>query len=71
MIPDSGWLTSCAIEAVKAPRVETLATCAQIRSGLAESLFRESPLCHVLDRADVLDADRFGPVLRERTSARI
>ena len=54
MMPDSGWLTSCAIDAVKAPRLVTLATCRELRSGLPERLFREPALRHVLNRADVL-----------------
>ena len=34
MMPDSGWLTSCAIDAVNAPRLVTLATCASSERAL-------------------------------------
>jgi hypothetical protein len=48
MMPDSGWLTSCAIDAVKAPRLK-------LRSELAECVLREPAVRHVLDRTDVLE----------------
>ena len=54
MMPDSGWLTSCAIDAVSAPRLVTLATCASSDRALP-SASSESRRCrHVLNRADVL-----------------
>jgi hypothetical protein len=34
MIPDNGWLTSCAIDAVNAPRLITRATCASSERAL-------------------------------------
>jgi len=53
MIPDSGWLTSCAIDAVNAPRLVTLATCAS--SDLTfPSVSSDRRCCvTVLSRADV------------------
>ena len=53
-MPESGWLTSCAIDAVRAPRLVTRATCASSDASLVERLFRESALGHVLTRPDVL-----------------
>ena len=37
MMPESGWLTSCAIDAVSAPRLVTLATCASSDLALARA----------------------------------
>ena len=39
-MPDSGWLTSCAMDAVKTPRLVTLATCASSDRALLACLFR-------------------------------
>jgi hypothetical protein len=52
MIPDSGWLTSCAIEAVNALRVVTRATWASSERAPAEGVLCDHALCHVLKGAD-------------------
>jgi len=51
----SGWLTSCVIDAVKAPR---LATCCvrEFRASVGDSLFREAALRHILNCAEVLQS---------------
>ena len=54
MMPESGWLTSCAMDAVNAPSVATLATCARSRARPLECLLGKSPRRHVLYRSDVL-----------------
>ena len=57
MMPDSGWLTSCAIDAVNAPRLVTLATCASSDRALLSASSRAPALRHVLNRANVLQVD--------------
>ena len=56
MMPESGWLTSCAIDAVNAPKARDPGNVCEFRSCLAECLFRESALRYVLNRADVFQS---------------
>ena len=44
MMPDSGWLTSCAIDAVNAPRLVDPGDVCELRASLLERLFREPAL---------------------------
>jgi hypothetical protein len=52
-IPDSGWLTSCAIDAVKAPRLMTLATCASSDLALPSARSASARSASLLSRAAV------------------
>ena len=54
MMPESGWLTSCAIDAVSTPRLVALATFASSDLRLRESLFRHPARRDILNRRDVL-----------------
>ena len=55
-MPDSGWLTSWAIDAVNAPKLATLGYAREFRSSFAERLFREPGQGHILNCADVFKA---------------
>ena len=54
IMPDSGWFTSCAIDAVNTPRLVTLVTWARSDRAWAECLFGEPALGYVLNRTDNL-----------------
>jgi len=70
MMPDSGWLTSCAIDAVNAPRLVTLGHVCELRSDLAECLFRAGRRSVTsLNRADVLQSTLLVSGSRERPRA--
>ena len=55
-MPDSGWLTSWAIDAVNVPRLATLATRASSDRASPSACSRKPALGHILNRADVFKA---------------
>ena len=55
-MPDSGWLTSWAIDAVNAPKLANSGYARQFRASLAECLLAKPALGHILNRTDVFKA---------------
>ena len=54
IMPESGWLTSWAMDAVNTPRLVTRATCASSALALFNASSESRRLGHILNRSDVI-----------------